>query len=87
MNKHDSQRRQVREERQRLSPGLIGFIVGLSIALLWVLFGFWRLLFILALSGAGYYIGVRYFRDRDAFKKLIDKIFPPACFANRERLL
>ena len=51
MNKHDSQRRQVREERQRLSPGLIGFMVGLSVALLWVLFGFWRLLFILALSG------------------------------------
>lgn len=80
MNKHDSQRRQAREDRQRLSPGLIGFMVGLSVALLWVLFGFWRLLFILALSGAGYYIGVRYFRDRDAFKKLIDKIFPPGMF-------
>lgn len=80
MLKHDPQRRQVREERQRLSPGFVGFLVGLSVALLWVLFGFWRLLFILALSGVGYYIGVRYFRDRDAFKKLIDKIFPPGMF-------
>ncbi|HHW93181.1 MAG TPA: DUF2273 domain-containing protein [Clostridiaceae bacterium] len=80
MYKHDPQRRQARDERYRLSPGLIGFLVGFVIALLWVLFGFWRLLFILALSGAGYYIGVRYFRDRDAFKKLIDKIFPPGMF-------
>ncbi|HHX18995.1 MAG TPA: DUF2273 domain-containing protein [Clostridiaceae bacterium] len=80
MHKNDPQRRQARDERERLSPGLIGFLVGLAIALLWVLFGFWRLLFILALSTVGYYIGVRYFRDRDAIKKLIDKIFPPGMF-------
>ncbi len=80
MNKQDPQRQQGREERFGLTPGLIGLLIGFVVALLWVLFGFWRLLFILALSGAGYFVGVRYFRDRESIKKLIDKIFPPGMF-------
>ena len=78
--KQDQQRQQGRDERSGISPGLTGLLIGFVVALLWVLFGFLKLLFIIAFSGAGYYVGIHYFRDRETIKRLIDKILPPGMF-------
>ncbi len=63
-----------------LTPGVIGALILFVIALLWVILGIWKLLFILLMTVAGYFIGYRYFRDRDTIRKLIDKILPPGMF-------
>jgi uncharacterized membrane protein len=61
-------------------PGLVGALIGLSLALLLVIFGFFKTLFILLLTFAGYFIGVRYFANKDDFRDLLDKILPPGMF-------
>ncbi len=61
-------------------PGLVGALIGLSLALLLVIFGFFKTLFILFLTLVGYLIGVRYFADKDDFRDLLDKILPPGMF-------
>ncbi len=61
-------------------PGLTGALIMFVLALIWVLLGFWKLLFIMVLTAIGYYVGYRYLRDRDALRKLIDKILPPGRF-------
>ncbi|MDO5734511.1 MAG: DUF2273 domain-containing protein [Eubacteriales bacterium] len=50
------------------------------LALLLVIFGFFKTLFILLITVLGYYIGTRYFGNLDDFKELLDKIFPPGYF-------
>lgn len=62
------------------NPGLIGAGIAFAFALLIVIFGFLRTLFILVLTIAGYYAGVRWFSNREAIKNLLDKIFPPGLF-------
>lgn len=63
-----------------LPPGPVGGLIAFVFALLWVIFGFWKLLFIIILTLIGYFVGYRYFRDRDSIRKLIDKILPPGMF-------
>jgi len=70
----------VMENLKGRNPGMIGAVVGLSLALLLVIFGVLKTLFILALTLAGYLIGVRYFANRDDFRDLLDKILPPGMF-------
>ncbi|NLC90018.1 MAG: DUF2273 domain-containing protein [Clostridiaceae bacterium] len=65
---------------KRGGPGLVGAVAAFVIALIWVRFGLFRLLFILLLTAAGYYIGVRYFSDRETVRRWLDKIFPPGKF-------
>ncbi len=60
--------------------GLVGAAAGFVLALLWVIFGFWRMLFILLLTLAGYVLGARFFRNSDHFRELIDKMLPPGRF-------
>ncbi|HHU53277.1 MAG TPA: DUF2273 domain-containing protein [Clostridiaceae bacterium] len=60
--------------------GIKGAISGFVIALLLVLFGLLRTLFILIITIIGYYIGVRYFSDEKSIKELLDRIFPPGRF-------
>ena len=66
--------------RPPVSSGLIGALNMFILGLLWVLLGFWKLLFILILALVGYYLGFRYFYDREAIRKLIDRILPPGMF-------
>lgn len=80
MQKSDPAGKPGRDQGPRLSSGIIGALIMFVFALIWVAFGFWRLLFILVLTLAGYYVGFRYFRDRDAIRKLIDRILPPGMF-------
>lgn len=70
----------VMENLKGRNPGMIGAVIGLSLALLLVIFGVLKTLFILALTLAGYLIGVRYFANRDDFRDLLDKILPPGMF-------
>ncbi|MBP7401876.1 MAG: DUF2273 domain-containing protein [Clostridia bacterium] len=61
-------------------PGLLGAGIGLSIALLLVIFGFFKTLFILLLTFAGYVIGTLYLRDKEKLRDLLDRILPPGLF-------
>lgn len=70
----------VMENLKGRNPGLVGAAAGLSLALLLVIFGILKTLFILALTLAGYLIGVRYFANREDFRDLLDKILPPGMF-------
>lgn len=60
--------------------GQTGALIGLSLGLLLVIFGFWKTLFVLLLAGAGYYLGNRYFAHPEDFRNLLDKILPPGKF-------
>lgn len=62
------------------NPGLMGAAFGFALALLWVIFGFFRMLFVLALTAGGYYVGVRWFSNRETIKNVLDRLFPPGLF-------
>lgn len=59
---------------------VIGAIIGFSLGFFLILFGFWKTFFLLILTLAGYYIGKKYFSNKEDLKKLLDKIFPPGKF-------
>ena len=80
MNRQEPPNKQKGEERFIASPGLTGALIAFVFSLLWMIFGFWKFLVILHLTIIGYYVGFRYFRDRESIKKLIDKILPPGMF-------
>lgn len=61
-------------------PGLIGAGIGFSLALLLVIFGFFKTLFILLLMAVGYIIGTLYLRDKEKLRELLDRILPPGLF-------
>jgi uncharacterized membrane protein len=62
------------------NPGSVGAVTGLILALSLILFGFLNTLFLIGMSILGYFLGVRYFRNREAFRDLLDKILPPGMF-------
>lgn len=70
----------IRDGFARNSPGVVGAAIGLAIGLLWVLFGFFKMLFILILGVVGYYVGAKYFSQPDAIRSLLDRLFPPGRF-------
>ncbi|NCA97781.1 MAG: DUF2273 domain-containing protein [Clostridia bacterium] len=59
------------------NPALVGAGIGLSLSLSLVIFGFWKTVFILGLTVAGYYLGSRLFSNPEEFRNLLDKILPP----------
>ncbi len=60
--------------------GKTGALFAFILALLIVIFGFLKTLFILIVTLLGYYIGVRYFSNQKTIKELLDRIFPPGRF-------
>lgn len=62
------------------NAGLIGGTVGFFLAVLFVVFGFFKTLFILFITFVGYMIGVRLFSDKEMLKNFLDKIIPPGRF-------
>jgi uncharacterized membrane protein len=62
------------------NPGTIGATIGVTLALSLVIFGFLKTLFIIGMALLGYFLGVRYFSNREAFRDLLDKILPPGMF-------
>lgn len=69
--------RQMIERVRDKDPAILGAFSGFVIALLWMVLGFWKMLFIIILTGLGYYIGARFFSDREELRHLLDRIFPP----------
>ncbi len=71
---------QIIDKLRGKNPGLIGAAGGFILALLLVLFGLWKTLFLLGMTILGYFIGVRYFSKSEALRNLLDKILPPGMF-------
>ena len=59
---------------------MIGAGTFFLIALLWVIFGFMRLVFILLMTVAGYTMGAVFFRDSESLRKWLNRILPPGPF-------
>ena len=59
------------------NAGLIGGAGGFLLAVLLVVFGFLKTLFIVIVTLAGYLIGVKLFSDKERLKNFLDKIIPP----------
>jgi len=62
------------------NAGLIGALSGFVLALLLVIFGFFKTLFILIVTLIGYLLGVRLFSDKEKLKNFMDKLIPPGRF-------
>lgn len=62
------------------NPGAVGAIAGLCLALSLVIFGLLKTLFLIGMTLLGYFLGVRYFSNKEAFRNLLDKILPPGMF-------
>lgn len=60
--------------------GLVGAGLGFSLALLLVIFGFFKTVFILALTLVGYVLATKFFSNKEQFYQLLDRIFPPGRF-------
>ncbi|MDD3958585.1 MAG: DUF2273 domain-containing protein [Clostridiaceae bacterium] len=62
------------------NAGLIGAGAGFILALLLVIFGFFKTLFILILTLTGFFLGVKLFSDKEKLKNFMDKLIPPGRF-------
>lgn len=71
---------QIVEETRKLSSGTVGAFLGFLIGILWMTFGFWKMLFILLLTILGYLAGIRFFSRKDSLRHVLDRIFPPGLF-------
>ena len=71
---------QILESLKGKNPGMIGGVIGFTLALSLVIFGFFKTLFIIFLTGLGIFLGVRYFSNKETIRNLLDKILPPGMF-------
>lgn len=71
---------QLSEQFKDHHPGATGAVIGLLLALSLVIFGLFRTLFILLMTGLGYFLGSRYFSDRETIRGWLDKLLPPGKF-------
>jgi uncharacterized membrane protein len=62
------------------NAGFIGGAVAFILALLLVLFGIPKTIFIIIFTLIGYLVGVRLFSDKDKLKDFLDKLIPPGRF-------
>lgn len=60
--------------------GINGAIVGLVIAVAFLVLGFFKMLFIGICIGIGYYIGKRLYEDKDYIRNLLDRVLPPGTY-------
>ncbi|HEX2946430.1 MAG TPA: DUF2273 domain-containing protein [Clostridia bacterium] len=63
-------------KRGAINGAAIGFLAAVMILIM----GFWRVLFIALLTGVGYYIGKRIHDDKDYIKNLLDRVLPPGTY-------
>ncbi|MHB1485389.1 MAG: DUF2273 domain-containing protein [Saccharofermentanales bacterium] len=68
------------DEFKKFDVAVIGGSLGFVLGLFLILFGFWKTLFVFFLTGAGYYIGKKFFNNKDDLKDLLDRILPPGKF-------
>ncbi len=60
--------------------GINGALIGLVVASVILLIGFFKALFIALCVGVGYYIGKRISEDKDYLKNLLDRVLPPGTY-------
>ena len=60
--------------------GIIGAAIGFLLAVLILILGFFKVLFIAIFAGVGYYIGKRIHEDKDYIKNLLDRVLPPGTY-------
>ena len=73
----DEQRPVKAREPGENRSGYIGALAGFGLALSLILFGFFKTVFLLLLSAAGFYIGRRFFSNRKEIRDLLDRLLPP----------
>lgn len=56
--------------------GFFGAIVFFILSILWIKYGFFRMIFILLMSCLGYYIFEKVLANRERLSRILDKIFP-----------
>lgn len=59
---------------------IIGGIIGLVIGIAFLVFGFFKVLFIVLCVAVGYYIGKNVSEDKNFIRNIKDKLFPPGIF-------
>lgn len=57
-----------------------GAAAGFLLAVLILILGFLKVLFIAIFTGVGYYIGKRIHDDKDYIKNLLDRVLPPGTY-------
>lgn len=57
-----------------------GAVIGFIIAVMLAVFGLWKFLLIVIMTGAGYFIGKKLFADKESLREFLDKILPPGKF-------
>lgn len=60
--------------------GIIGAVIGIVLAILFIWLGPFKTIFIVICGGIGYYIGLSVFQGKNLFKAIIDKIIPPGTY-------
>jgi len=60
--------------------GIIGAAAGFLLAVLILIIGFFKVLFIAIFAGVGYYIGKSIHEDKDYIKNLLDRVLPPGTY-------
>lgn len=64
----------------RKNIGVVAGGICFIVALLLVIFGFWKTLFVIAVTVGGYVFGVKVLANPDNLRRLMDKILPPGRF-------
>ncbi len=65
------------EKLQNTKAGTLFALAFFIVAVLICIFGFWKTLFIVIFTLAGFVVGSFLFGDESRFKKLLDRILPP----------
>lgn len=65
------------EKAKEKDAGVLGATIAFLVALIYLIFGFWKTIFLFIFTFIGYYIGNHYFNDEEELKNLLDKLFPP----------
>lgn len=60
--------------------GVNGAAIGLLVAVLILILGLIKMLFIAICIGVGYYIGKRLYEDENYIKNLLDRVLPPGTY-------
>lgn len=69
----------IEKMRNTKAGGIFAFMF-FVIAVLWCVFGFFKMLFIVLFTATGFFVGSFLFSDMSKFKKFLDRILPPGRF-------
>ena len=62
------------------SGEVTGTLFGAGVAVLILLFGLFRMIFIVICAGIGCYVGSKLSKDKNYVRNLLDKILPPGTY-------